>query len=88
MTAAPPMRLVDALTGTKAPTALFKALSEADEFVKDLDRVHELETRNDELAEELDHVRGLLADKVAECAQMRRECDDLRAALATVGGTP
>lgn len=35
----------------------------------------ELLTRNEELAAELDHVRGLLAEKVAECAEMRRERD-------------
>lgn len=37
MTSAPPARLVDALTGKKAPTAFFKALSEADEYVASLD---------------------------------------------------
>lgn len=42
----------------------------------------ELLTRNDELAEELDHVRELLAMKVAECAELLRERDNLRNATA------
>lgn len=35
----------------------------------------ELLTRNEELDAELNDVRGLLADKVGECAEMRRERD-------------
>lgn len=49
MNSAPHIRSVDALSGQRAPTAFFPALSEADEFVHGNDRLRELETRLQEL---------------------------------------
>jgi hypothetical protein len=49
---APRARLVDALSGDVAPTAYFKALSEADSLCAELDTLRELQTRNQELAAE------------------------------------
>lgn len=55
-------RRVNAFTGEKAPVTdppsrFMQALSEADNFVQDLDRVHELQTRVEELTAERDSWR-------------------------------
>lgn len=59
---APQARLVDALSGEKAPNAYFKALSEADNLCAELDTLRELQTRNQELAAERDDLAERLHD--------------------------
>jgi hypothetical protein len=49
---APAARRVDALTGHVANEKFFKALSEADAFVREVDTLRELQCRVDELAAE------------------------------------
>lgn len=59
---APHTRRVNALTGEVADSGFFKALSEADEFVREIDTVRELQTRVDELTAENRDLRAELAE--------------------------
>lgn len=58
---APHTRRVNALTGEVADSGFFKALSEADEFVREIDTVRELQTRVDELTAERDELKREVA---------------------------
>lgn len=51
---APIARRVDMLSGEVAPTKYFQALSEADDFVREMDGLRELQTRVQELEAERD----------------------------------
>lgn len=62
MTSAPRARIVDALSGQKAPARFFQALSEADNLCAELDTLRELQTRVDELAAERDDLAERLHD--------------------------
>ena len=81
-TSAPNTRIVDQLTGnvSEPPSKFFKALSEADHFIAELDGVHELRTRVAELEGERDNLISDLADlreahavTVATLARCRRQ---------------
>jgi hypothetical protein len=72
MTSAPHIRSVDALSGQRAPTAFFRALSEADEFVHGNDRLRELETRLQELS-----ATPSLAERMRAAAETIRELNSL-----------
>lgn len=60
-TSAPRARLVDALSGEKAPDRFFKALSEADNFVREIDSLRELQCRIAELEAENRELKQQLA---------------------------
>lgn len=75
---APHVNRVNALTGEVAgrPSAFFRALSEADEFIHGNDRVRELETRVQELS-----ATPSLAERMRAAAETIRELN----ALCNVG---
>lgn len=78
---APPTRRVDMLTGRKAPDVFFKALSEADDFIRQLDRGTLAQADADDAAEtigELLHERDGLACRLDELTE---ELDDVRGLL-------
>jgi chromosome segregation ATPase len=93
---APNVRRVDMLTGQVAPTKYFEALSEADNFVREIDdlrelqcRVQELESENTDLSERLLDLQeahattlGLLAQARREIARIKSERDTLRAQVS------
>jgi chromosome segregation ATPase len=95
-TSAPLVRTVDALTGQVAPTKYFQALSEADDYCKELDGLRELQTRlaeveseNTDLSERLLDLQeahattlGLLAQARREIARIKSERDTLRAQVS------
>jgi hypothetical protein len=66
---APPARRVDMLNGHKAPDKYFQALSEADEFIRQLDRGTVAQADADDAAETIGgllHERDGLACRVQE----------------------
>ena len=87
-TSAPRVRAVDMLTGTKAPTKFFRALSEADHFCRELDEVNELRVRVQELEEaerlakaDADDAAETIGLLIAERDRLARELAELRARL-------
>lgn len=72
---APNVRLVNALTGQKAPDKFMAALSEADDFVREIDTVRELQCRIDELTAE----RNDLAERLRDLSETHQATLDLLA---------
>lgn len=59
---APKVRLVNALNGKKAPDKFMAALSEADDFVREIDTLRELQCKVDELTAENTELHDRLRD--------------------------
>lgn len=88
---APAFNSVNALNGDVAdrPNRFFGALSEADSFCRELDTVHELRARVDELTAERNDLEGQLADArethrllLESIAHLNREVTKLEGLLA------
>ena len=85
-TTAPRARLVDALTGTKAPAKFFEALSEADETVAELTDLAEENARLRHRVDELDGIASVLIDEKAALAEWRLKVADALGLAETVEG--
>ena len=86
-TNAPRSRMVDALSGEKAPGAFFKALSEADDFIRqhdglaaELDELHSLRTRVAELEGALKLANREVGYLIRERDMLASDLVDLREA--------
>lgn len=73
----PPIRVVDQFTGRVAP--YFAALSEADEFVREVTTLRARTARLDELEEELAEAEATIATLRLALAKAEQERDTLRA---------
>lgn len=69
---APAARRVDMLSGDVAPTKYFQALSEADQFVREVDTLRESQTRNQELEAENADLRRQLGQRNETIEALRR----------------
>lgn len=76
----PPIRVVDQFTGRVAPPEkYFAALSEADEFVREVTTLRARTARLDELEEELAEAEATIATLRLALAKAEQERDTLRA---------
>jgi uncharacterized coiled-coil DUF342 family protein len=78
-TSAPRARLVDALSGTKAPSKFFQALSEADKHVALAAELEAVRDERDEALVRADELWQTVCDQSVELNALRAQLDRARA---------
>lgn len=83
-TSAPRARIVDALTGSRAPTKFFQALSEADEHIALAAELEAVRDERDEARVRAQELWAQVCDQSAELNALRAQLDRARAERDTL----